>query len=136
MAVLVYLIRFIISGSLVESITPSGPVHTVLTVTGTSTAGLNTTVQVRVTSDPTGRIGEAGILVIFIELGAGTIERRDAWGYPMVISLLYVHCIVTSNSDILIITVHNTFAIHNDITSIASCIRQSQRRERESWSSS
>ena len=29
-----------------------GPVHTVFTVTGTSTAGLNSTVQVRVTLDP------------------------------------------------------------------------------------
>ena len=29
-----------------------GPVHTVVTVTGTSTPGLNSTVQVRVISDP------------------------------------------------------------------------------------
>ena len=34
-------------------INPAGPVHTVFTVTGTSTAELKTTVQVGVTADPT-----------------------------------------------------------------------------------
>ena len=33
---------------------PAGPEHTVFTVTGTSTAALNSTLQLRVTSDPTG----------------------------------------------------------------------------------
>ena len=54
-------------------INPFGPVHTVLTVTGTSTAGLNSTVQVRVTSDPTGWIGLIGSLVTVTEVGAGTV---------------------------------------------------------------
>ena len=54
-------------------INPFGPVHTVLTVTRTSTAGLNSTVQVRVTSDPTGRIGLTGSLVTVTEDGAGTV---------------------------------------------------------------
>ena len=53
-------------------INPAGPVHTVFTVTGRSTAGLKSTVQVRVTVDPTGRIGLTGTLVIFTEVGAGT----------------------------------------------------------------
>ena len=51
---------------------PAGPVHTVFTVTGTSTAGLNSTVQVRVTGDPTGRIGLGRSLVTLTEVGAGT----------------------------------------------------------------
>ena len=51
---------------------PAGPVHTMFTVTGTSTAGLNSTVQVRVTVDPIGRMGISGILVIVTEFGDGT----------------------------------------------------------------
>ena len=73
MAVLVYLVRFsILIGVVGESVAPSGPVHTVLTVTGTSTAGLNSTVQVRVISDPTGRMGLTGSLVTITEVGSGT----------------------------------------------------------------
>ena len=63
MAVLVCLVRFIITGPVGESVTPSGPVHIVVTVTGTSTAGSKSTVQVRVTSDPTGHTGLAGSLL-------------------------------------------------------------------------
>ena len=51
---------------------PAGPVHTVFTVTGTSTAGLNSTVQVRVTLDPIGKTGLSEFVVIVTELGAGT----------------------------------------------------------------
>ena len=41
------------------AVNPLGPVHTVLTITGTSTAGLNftCTTQVRLTPDPMGRTG-------------------------------------------------------------------------------
>ena len=74
MAVLVYLVRFSITGVVGDSVTPSGPVHTVFTVTrsGTTTAGLNSTVQVRVTSDPTGRIGLTGSLEMATTIGLGT----------------------------------------------------------------
>ena len=44
-------------------ITPPGPVHTVFTVTGTSTNGLNSTVQVRVMVESTGRTGLGELLV-------------------------------------------------------------------------
>ena len=51
---------------------PSGPVHTVFTVTGTSTAGLNSTVQFRVTLDPTGQMGLTGSLVMVTDVGGRT----------------------------------------------------------------
>ena len=72
-----YLVRLFITGVVGESVTLSGPVHTVFTVTGTSTAGLNSTVQVRVTSDPTGRMGLTGLLVTFTEVGAETAWRQE-----------------------------------------------------------
>ena len=43
------------------------------TVTGTFTVGLNSTVQVRVTSDPIGRMGVTGLLVMVTEVGDGTV---------------------------------------------------------------
>ena len=53
---------------------PSGVVNTVLTVTGTSiTAGLNSTAQVRVTSDPKGGMG-LGMLLDSVTVGAGTAK--------------------------------------------------------------
>ena len=52
---------------------PAGPVHTVFTVTGISTAGLNLTVQVRVILDPIGQIGLGMLLITVTEDGAGTI---------------------------------------------------------------
>ena len=55
--------------AVVVFINPAGPVHTVVTVTGTSTAGSKSTVQVRVTSEGTGQIGLAGLLVMFTEFG-------------------------------------------------------------------
>lgn len=51
---------------------PFGPVHTMFTVTGISTTGLNSTSQVKVTSDPTGRMGFGLLLVTSTEDGAGT----------------------------------------------------------------
>ena len=56
---------------------PAGPVHTMFTVTGTSTAGLNSTVQVRVTLDPIGKTGLSEFVVIVTELGAGTIYNNS-----------------------------------------------------------
>ena len=51
---------------------PSGVVNTVLTVTGTSTAGLNSTAQVRVTLAPKGGMGLGMLLDSVTEVGAGT----------------------------------------------------------------
>ena len=51
----------------------AGVVNTVFTATETSTAGLNSTAQVRVTSDPNGGIG-LGILDNATEVGAGTAK--------------------------------------------------------------
>ena len=62
-------------------INPAGPVHTVVTVTGTSTAGLNITLQVRITSEETGQIGLAGLLVMLTEVGAGTAENNVHYCY-------------------------------------------------------
>ena len=53
---------------------PAGLVNTAFTVTGTSTAGLNSTVQVRVTSDPKGGIGLGMLLDSVTEVGAGTAK--------------------------------------------------------------
>ena len=75
MAVLVYLVRLFITAVVGESVTPSGPLHTVFTVTGTSTVGLNTTVQVRVTVDPIGRMG-LEMLLVTIMVG-GTIKIQS-----------------------------------------------------------
>ena len=57
---------------------PAGPVHTVFTVTGTSTAGLNSTVQVRVT-DPIGLTANGLVrsLVTLTEDGPGTAQHVD-----------------------------------------------------------
>ena len=72
MDVLVYLVKCSTTGVVEESVTPAGPVHSVFTVTRTFTTGLNSTVQVRVTVDPTGRMGLTGSLVTVTEVGAGT----------------------------------------------------------------
>jgi hypothetical protein len=53
---------------------PSSVVNVVLTVTGTSTAGLNSTAQVRVTSDPKGGIRLGTLLDSMTEVGAGTAK--------------------------------------------------------------
>ena len=52
---------------------PSNPVHTVFTVTGASTARLNSTctVQFRVTADPIGRTGLRALLDNITEVGGG-----------------------------------------------------------------
>ena len=56
------------------NVTSVGPVHSVFTVTGTSTAGLNSTVQVRVTLDPAITAGGA---VTVTAAGAGTKGRQN-----------------------------------------------------------
>ena len=53
---------------------PSSEVNTVFTVTGTSTAGLNSTAQVRVTLDPKGGMGLGILLDSTTEVGAGTAK--------------------------------------------------------------
>ena len=58
--------------AVLDVINPAGPVHTVVTVTGISTTGLNSTVQVIETADPTGRIGLSGTLVTVTDVGDGT----------------------------------------------------------------
>ena len=54
-------------------INPSGPLHSVVTVTGTSTSGLSFTVQVRVIEDST--IGTTGGVTVTL-VGAGTINVK------------------------------------------------------------
>ena len=53
---------------------PSSEVNTVLTVTGTSTAGLNSTAQVRVILDPKGGMGLGILLGSTTKVGAGTTK--------------------------------------------------------------
>ena len=73
MTVLVYVVMLPITGCAVTVvINPAGPVHTVFTVTGTSTAGSNSTVQVRVTLDPT-----AMVLLLMVTVGVGTRGEYD-----------------------------------------------------------
>ena len=74
-AVLVYLVVFSITELLTGVIiTPAGPDIWAVTFTGTSTNGLKSTVQIRVTVDPTGRMGLAGVLdnvIITATFGTG-----------------------------------------------------------------
>ena len=49
----------------------SGPVHIMFTVIGTPATGINSTVQVRVTEDPT----MTEPLVAVTNLGAGTVNK-------------------------------------------------------------
>ena len=53
-------------------INPADPVHTEVTVTETSTAGLNSTVQVRVTADPAAMVPLAMVIV-----GIGTTGEYE-----------------------------------------------------------
>ena len=59
---------------------PSSVVNTVLTVTRISTTGLNSTAQVRVTSDPKGGMGLGMLLDSAIEVGSGTANNYDRNG--------------------------------------------------------
>ena len=66
----------IIGCAVLARMNPSGVVNTVLTVTGISTAGLNSTAQVRVTSDPKGGMGLGMLLDNDTEVGAGTAKLQ------------------------------------------------------------
>ena len=57
-------------------VNPSGVANIVLTATGISTAGFNSTAQVRVTSDPKGGMGLGMLLDNDTEVGAGTAKLR------------------------------------------------------------
>ena len=54
---------------------PSSVVNTVFTVTGISTAGLNSTAQVRVIADPKGGMGLGMLLESVTEVAAGTAPK-------------------------------------------------------------
>jgi hypothetical protein len=56
---------------------PSFVINAVFTDTGTSTTELNSTAQVRVTSDPKGGIGLEMLLDSNTEVGAGTAKLDD-----------------------------------------------------------
>jgi hypothetical protein len=70
---------------------PSGVVNNVFIIIGTSTAGLNSTAQVRVTSDPKGGMGLGMLLDSVTEVGTGTglqnYDRNEA--IIIVTSILY-----------------------------------------------
>ena len=74
-AVLIHTVRFRIIVLFGRIVTPYGPLHTVFTVNGTSTAGLSSTVQVRVILDPIGRMGLEMLLSVTRD-GAGTINMK------------------------------------------------------------
>ena len=74
-AVLVYVVAFSITELVTGMIaTPAGPDTRAVTVTGTSTSGLKSTVQVRVTADPTGRMGLTGVLLLDLALEENDIN--------------------------------------------------------------
>ena len=55
-----------------------GPLQTVDTVTGTSTTELNSTVQVRLTEDPTITVPSGEVTIT--DVGDGTVKRnRERW---------------------------------------------------------
>jgi hypothetical protein len=68
---------FITGGAADVSVAPSGPIHAVLIATGTSTAGLNSTAQVKVGEEPD-RMG-LGVSETSLTIGSGTalIEKRS-----------------------------------------------------------
>ena len=68
---MMYLVRLSIIKLVVVTVVEAGPLHTVSTVTGTSTNGLNSTVQVRLGEDPAIIIPTGGVTVTAI--GAGTV---------------------------------------------------------------
>ena len=68
MAMMVYLVRLSIIELVGVTVVSAGEVHSVVTVTGTFTAGLNSTVQVRLGEDP----------AIIIPIGAVTVTSVGA----------------------------------------------------------
>ena len=69
-----YLVRLSITELVVVTVVIAGEVHTVFTVTGISTAVLNSTVQVRLEVDPAIIIPRGVTLTV---VGAGTEERKE-----------------------------------------------------------
>ena len=61
---------------LLVTIIPDGPIHSVVTVTRISTVVLNSTLQVILAADPTGRTGLSGTLVT-VTLGDGTAQKEN-----------------------------------------------------------
>ena len=59
---------------MVVRVNPSGVVNAVFTAIETSTAGLNSTAQVRLMSDPKGGMGLGMLLDNATEVGAGTAK--------------------------------------------------------------
>ena len=107
----------------------AGPVHTVFTVTGTSTDALNTTVQVRVTVAPIGLTanGLEWSLVTLTDVGAGTIQNTT-----LIVELPY-HTLdggLTLNYNNLTSS-NNSEGGASSLTSVLATIRQSERREGE-----
>ena len=77
MAVLVYVVLLPTTASAVlEILNSAGPLHSVFTITETSTAGLNSIVQVRLMFDPMGRMGLELLLVTTTESGPGTETKN------------------------------------------------------------
>ena len=68
---MMYLVRLSIIELVVVTVVEAGPLHTVSTVTGTSTDGLNSTVQVRLGDDPAIIVLDEGMTVTAV--GAGTV---------------------------------------------------------------
>ena len=64
---------------------PAGPLYAVVTVTGTFTNVLSSTLQVmiRIISDPTGQVGLTGALVTFTDVGGGTAKCQRREGVEM-----------------------------------------------------
>jgi hypothetical protein len=71
----VYLVRVSITGLVGVTVVISGELHSVLTITGTSTAGPNSTVQVRLGEDPAIIVPTGGVTVTVV--GAGTEESIE-----------------------------------------------------------
>ena len=66
-----YLARLSITKLVGVIVVKAGPVHTVFTITGTFTAGLNSTVQVRLGEDPAIIVSTDRVTIT--EVGAGTV---------------------------------------------------------------
>ena len=71
---MMYLVRLSIIKLVVVTVVEAGPLHTVSTVTGTSTDGLNSTVQVRLGEDPAIVVPSGGVAVTVV--GPGTEVRQ------------------------------------------------------------
>ena len=74
--------------------TPTGPVHTMFTVTGISTAGLSSTMQIRLISELIGRMGFDVQFDIILTDGAGTIAKHYC-NYKNVKYSKYAHFVLS-----------------------------------------